>query len=216
MKIMLFFATVCAIVPFECCFCKGKADGVLAVDSRRDVVKYSPCLVSLSSVKQSKIFFESLSSQSQFKDQKFLTAVARETPFSVKKQHCLKNEDLSHKELREQFERGDFDKTFDIARDHSLGGGRPLPVSESEECVTRRVIKSLVPKKDFSEESAQEYNDIMGSWFECMRSYGVGIPTEYEIAYTYIKNLLNNRHQLSQHSCIKREGCEKPIFGLSY
>jgi hypothetical protein len=199
MKILLFFATVCATVHVEACFCV-KADAVQEpcnVKKNVQAQQVSSQTSNVSSVGTLTSFFESL-----------LLVNKKQTHVDVKKhsvdawfkklsshEDCdfSEDEDLCHKELREQFERGDFDHLYGPYKELSTPIVLPLPVSESEECVTRRVITSIVSEKAFSLEKVQEYNDVLVGWFECMKIHDVGCPVEYLIARNYLERILNSK-----------------------
>lgn len=196
MKIISVFFVVCAIVHFKTCFC-GKIDDVLEANQKKTESKGSPCVASLSCVKQSMIFFEALSCNkrpSGSYTQKRLIQFSSKAQFPYGKQVFLENEDACHKELRGKFERGDFDHLYGPYKDLSAVIVEPPPIDESEEGVTQRVIKTLMPGKVFSKEQARECYDLIGSWRACVEAYDIGIPKDYFVACRYLEKLLGKKN----------------------
>lgn len=202
MKTLVWCIGLCVSISLEGCFCKKDM-----LDDVQERVKQSshepPCVESLPTVKQSKIFFEEEANKQKLphiNTQKSLGHVSSQSFLQENNQEG--NEAPYHKELREAFDRGEFDQAFDLGEHYSSRKIGACVPEKSEESVTLSVITELMfkrslPQKTFSEIKSKESYDLLCRWFACMSTYGIGIPDDYKVAYHCLKKCVQKKKNIS-------------------
>jgi len=194
MKIILFFVGICAAMPLECCFCRGTMDDVqepCLLKNNESMLSVRRDPLEVQSVQQRRIFFESLAHNREQRPLQRLVLYPGKKLVSQKKNNGSDHEEAWYKELRESFERGEFNAVFGVYKDFSpKDSDQQLTETESEEAVAARVIKELRPGKVFSKDQAQECHDYLTFWMLFVGSYGIGVPRDYLTTSHYLKNLL--------------------------